>query len=364
DVQSYTIIGFKTLQQKSCYECDARRRWRLVQPVHVQPVEAGGLNISELQQQLSTLPPYRVSGRVRRCRGQSVVCEGLSTLLGLGDTCWIEQSRHNPRECTGPAGSLLAEVVAVDPDGVHLLPFDRLDGVGIGARVVVARDQASIQPSEGWLGRVLDAFGRPLDGGPPLPRGGVRYAIKAAPIEAHRRGDLGPRIDLGVRALNLFTPCRAGQRLGIFAGAGVGKSTLLSMVARRSDAAALVLGLIGERGRELGAFLQDGLGPGGLARSVVVVATSDLPAMVRRRAAYLTLTVAEALRDRGLRVLCLVDSLTRFATALREIHLAAGEPPTSRGYPPSVFAELPRLLERAGPGTGAGSITGLFTVLV
>jgi flagellum-specific ATP synthase len=152
--------------------------------------------------------------------------------------------------------------------------------------------------------------------------------------------------------------------MGIFAGSGVGKTTLLAMLARHSDADALVLGLIGERGRELAGFLQQGLGPEGLARAVVVVATSDLPPMVRRRAAYLTLTVAEALRDRGLRVLCLFDSLTRFAAALREIHLAAGEPPTSRGYPPSVFAELPRLLERAGPGPAAGSITGLFTVLV
>ena len=167
-----------------------------------------------------------------------------------------------------------------------------------------------------------------------------------------------------MRALNLFTPCCRGQRMGIFAGSGVGKSTLLSMLARHSNADALVLGLIGERGREVNALLHQGLGSAGMARSVVVVATSDMPAMLRRRAAYLTLTVAEALRDQGLAVLCLIDSVTRFAMALREIYLAAGEPPTSKGYPPSVFAELPRLLERAGPGTGEGSITGLFTVLV
>jgi flagellum-specific ATP synthase len=179
-----------------------------------------------------------------------------------------------------------------------------------------------------------------------------------------RRRPLGPRVSLGVRALDLFTPCCGGQRIGIFAGSGVGKSSLMSMVARGSAADVLVIGLIGERGRELGEFLHRTLGEEGRARSVIVAATSDMPAMMRRRAAYVTLTVAECLRDRGLRVLCLMDSVTRFAMALREIYLAAGEVPTGRGYPPSVFAELPRLLERAGPGEGEGAVTGLFTVLV
>jgi flagellum-specific ATP synthase len=310
------------------------------------------------------MPSYRISGRVRRCQGGLAVCEGLSDLVGLGEACWIERPQYNSREHDPGRQRLLAEVVAIDEAGAHLLPFDRLDGIGIGARVALAPDQDRMRPTEAWLGRVLDAFGRPLDGGQPLPPGPLSYRLKAPPIEAHRRRDLGPRLDLGVRALNLFAPCRQGQRLGIFAGSGVGKSTLLAMLARHSDADALVVGLIGERGRELAGFVSDGLGRAGLARAAVVVATSDLPAMVRRRAAYVTLTVAEALRDRGLRVLCLFDSLTRFAAALREIHLAAGEPPTSRGYPPGVFAELPRFLERAGPGPGAGSITALFTVLV
>ena len=255
-------------------------------------------------------------------------------------------------------------MVALDEAGVQLLPFSELAGIGLGARVTPLRGLQSVRPDRSWIGRVLDPLARPLDDRGALRAGPAAYPLLARPAPAHRRQGFGPRLDLGVRALNLFTPCCRGQRMGIFAGSGVGKSTLLSMLARHSDADALVLGLIGERGHEVNALLQHGLGPAGRARSVVVVATSDLPAMLRRRAAYLTLTVAEALRDQGLAVLCLIDSVTRFAMALREIHLAAGEPPASKGYPPGVFAELPRLLERAGPGTGAGSVTGLFSVLV
>lgn len=293
-----------------------------------------------------------------------LTCRDLAGLAAMGDLCLIERRQHNRGGCSTRPGDLLAEVVAIAGEEVHLLPYDELQGVGLGApvRPVPALDR--VRPARSWLGRVLDPLARPLDEGPPLAAGTRLYRLQTRALPAHRRRPLGDRLDLGVRALNLFTPCREGQRLGIFAGAGVGKSTLLGMLARNARADALVVGLVGERGREVGSFLERTLGTEGRARSTVVVATSDMPPMLRRRAAQLTLAIAEALRDEGLRVLCLLDSVTRYAMALREIHLAAGEPPTSKGYPPSVFSELPQLLERAGPGEGDGSITALFTVLV
>jgi flagellum-specific ATP synthase len=314
-----------------------------------------------LASRLAGIAPYRVEGRVRRARGLLLTCDGLNGVAAMGETWTVERPSHNPDECET---ALLAEVVGVDEDGVHLLPFDELAGIGQGARVAQACGHDRVWPGRGWLGRVIDPLARPLDDGPPLARGPRPCRLQERPLAAHLRRELGPRMALGVRALDLFTPCRRGQRLGIFAGSGVGKSTLLAMLARHAEADAIVLGLVGERGREVQTFLAEALGTEGRRRAVVVVATSDMPAMLRRRAAQLTLTVAEALRDQGLSVVCLIDSVTRFAMALREIHLAAGEPPASKGYPASVFAELPRLLERAGPGAGAGSITGLFTVLV
>src|SRR5690606_13029455 len=218
----------------------------------------------------------------------------------------------------------------------------------------------ALRPDDAWLGRVIDGLGRAVDGRGPLAQGNRPRPIKASPPSAAARGRVTDKIDTGVRALDIFAPLCRGQRLGLFAGSGVGKSVLLSMLARWTRCDVAVIGLIGERGREVQEFVEDELGPEGLARAVVVVAAADEPALMRRQAAWTTLAVAEHFRDHGLQVLCLMDSVTRFAMAQREIGLASGEPPATKGYTPTVFAELPRLLERAGPGlAGQGSITGL-----
>ncbi|MGD9508916.1 MAG: FliI/YscN family ATPase [Geminicoccaceae bacterium] len=321
--------------------------------------------IDALQAALNALPRHRCGGYVTACANGTVTASGLTGRAGVGDLCLVE--RHAPEAAPplfDPVGARLAQIVGFDADGIRLILYEEPNGVAQGTRVALDRGRETLRPSLDWRARVIDAMGAPADGGPPLPAGPVAYPIQARGPAAERRRGLGPRLGLGVRALDLFTPCCEGQRMGIFAGSGVGKSTLMSMIAAGTEADVLVIGLIGERGRELHDFLTSTLGAEGRARSVVVVATSDLPAMLRRRAAYVTLTLAEFFRDQGLKVLCLMDSVTRFAMALREIFLAAGEVPTSRGYPPGVFAELPRLLERAGPGEEQGSITGLFTVLV
>ncbi len=226
-----------------------------------------------------------------------------------------------------------------------------------------------IAPSSAWLGRVIDAFGNPVDGGPPVANGSHPRLLRGVPPPAHTRVRVGERMETGIRAIDAFCALCQGQRMGIFAGSGVGKSVLMSQLAKGAAADVVVIGLIGERGREVKEFVEDTLGTEGLRRSVVVVATSDESSLKRRQAAYTTLAVAEHFRDQGLQVLCLFDSVTRFAMAQREIGLATGEPPTTKGYTPTVFAELPKLLERAGPGAPMGgdqigSITGLFTVLV
>jgi flagellum-specific ATP synthase len=267
-------------------------------------------------------------------------------------------------------GPLPAEVVGFRDTRALLMPFGPVEGVAPGAEIKIRPEGAAVRPTLAWRGRIVNAFGEPIDGKGPLPQGPTPYPLRASPPPAHSRGRVGERLDLGVRAMDVFTTCCRGQRLGVFAGSGVGKSVLLSMLAREATCDAVVVGLIGERGREVREFIEETLGEAGLRRAIVVVATSDEPALTRRQAAYMTLALAEFLRDQDQEVLCMMDSVTRFAMAQREIGLAAGEPPTTKGYTPTVFTELPKLLERAGPGprrpdgTFAGPITGIFTVLV
>ncbi|MFK4043737.1 MULTISPECIES: FliI/YscN family ATPase [Roseomonas] len=296
-------------------------------------------------------------GMVESVLGQAVTLSGFHPPLVLGSQLRMSSDHGN---------SLRLEAIGINCGCVQAALDCRPDGVAVGDTVWLD-GEAGIAPSAGWLGRVVDAYGRPMDGGTTPPPGPRRSRLHAAPPPAGLRARLGDRIDLGVRALDLFATCRRGQRLGLFAASGVGKSTLMSMLARGADCDVAVICLVGERGRELREFLEDDLGPQGRARSVVVCATSDASPLERRDVALAAMSVAEHFRDEGQRVLLLMDSVTRFAMALREIGLAAGEPPTTKGYPPSVFAELPRLLERAGmaaEGAGGGSITGLFTVLV
>lgn len=296
-----------------------------------------------------------VFGRVAGVRGLLIEIAGPVSAMHLGGRLEIDIGRAAPVPC---------EVIGFAGDRALAMPFGSLEGVRRGCPAHVCPEAEGVRPSAAWLGRTVDALGRPVDGRGAIESGDAIYPVRANPPPAHERRRVGSPLDLGVRAINGFLTCAEGQRMGIFAGSGVGKSVLLSMFARYTTADVAVIGLVGERGREVQEFLQDDLGEAGLARSVVVVATSDEPALMRRNAAYLTLTLAEYFRDQGASVLCMIDSITRFAMAQRDIGLAAGEPPTAKGFTPTVFNELPRLLERAGPGIGEGTITGLFTVLV
>jgi flagellum-specific ATP synthase len=307
------------------------------------------------------IDPLVVFARVAAVNGLLIEARGGLTRLAVGARAEIVRRGAPP---------LAAEVVGFRETRALLMPFGPVEGVAPGADIRITPDAASVRPTLAWRGRIIDAFGQPIDGKGPLPQGPVAYPLRAPPPAAHARGRVGERLDLGVRSMNVFTTCCRGQRLGVFAGSGVGKSVLLSMLAREATCDAVVVGLVGERGREVREFIEETLGEEGLRRAIVVVATSDEPALKRRQAAYMTMAVAEYLRDQDQEVLCLMDSVTRFAMAQREIGLAAGEPPTTKGYTPTVFTELPKLLERAGPGpiradgTTAAPITALFTVLV
>lgn len=332
----------------------------------------GACNIAKLPGQINEMPssfhaaqtamlnrfdPVSIGGEVTRVSGLGLTVSDRLSALKIGSRIEIDTD----------AGQLLAEIIGLSQGEALALPFGPATGISRGARTQFLHSEGEVAPSHAWLGRVVDGLGRPIDDKGELASGLVAMPIRTQPPLATTRARLGGALDFGVKALNCFTPARIGQRLGIFSGAGVGKSALLGMIARNSDCDISIIALIGERGREVRDFLEDHLGPDGLSRSIVVVATSDEPAMMRREAALLALTLAEYFRDQGHGVLCLLDSLTRVAQAQREIGLAAGEPPTAKGYTPSVFSLLPSIIERAGPGLDGpapGFISAVLSVLV
>lgn len=291
-------------------------------------------------------------GRVTRIVG--LVIEAVGVEVGVGDLCRVTSLTDDR--------SILAEVVGFQERGILLMPLGEVDGLHPGSSVVPLGRSFGVDVGPGLLGRVLNGLGHPIDGKGKL---GVteRFPLTSEPPNPLQRQLISEPFDTGVRSIDGLLTVGRGQRVGIFAGSGVGKSTLLGMIARQAKADVNVIALLGERGREVREFLEHSLGPEGLARSVVIVATGDEAAMVRARGALVATAIAEYFRDEGKEVLLMIDSVTRVAMAWREIGLAVGEPPTTKGYPPSVFAALPRLLERAGNGA-RGGITGIYTVLV
>ncbi len=296
-------------------------------------------------------PRFAVHGRVTRVIGQ--VVEASSLDVALGELCRIE-SHGRPRVTT--------QVVGFHERGVLLMPLGDLEGIHPGATVRPLRRALDVRVGDGLIGRVVDGLGRPIDGLGPVGQT-TRYPLSAEPPHPLERSRIERPLGTGVRAIDGLITLGRGQRIGIMAGSGVGKSVLLGMIARRTTADINVIALLGERGREVREFIERDLGPEGLRRSVVIVATSDQPAVIRATGAHVATAVAEYFRDAGKDVLLMMDSVTRVCMAWREMGLSVGEPPTTKGYPPSVFAHLPRLLERAGTGR-RGSITGLYTVLV
>lgn len=303
-------------------------------------------------QAIAQVDPLLGMGRVKEVVGLVAEAEGIKLPVGSG--VFLELPAGEPA---------LGEVVGFRGERMLIMPYAETRGFAPGGLVYQARHEGMVRVGQGLLGRVIDGMGRPLDG-----RGDYQYdrlaPLHRDPPSAMERPRISDPVDVGVRVLNGLLTLGKGQRMGIFAGSGVGKSTLMSMIARHTAADVSVVALVGERGREVRDFIERDLGPEGLKRSVVVVATSDQPALVRMRSAYLATAIAEHFRDLGADVVLMMDSVTRFALAGREVGLSIGEPPTTKGYTPSVFAALPRLLERAGTGANGGSITGLYTVLV
>ncbi|MBW7930361.1 MAG: flagellar protein export ATPase FliI [Gammaproteobacteria bacterium] len=297
-------------------------------------------------------PGHIVEGRLARAAGMTLEATGCRAALGA--RCLIE----------GQGGcSVEAEVVGFAGDRLFLMPTSGLSGLMPNARVIPTSSVAKVPVGRSLLGRVIDGAGRPLDGRGPI-RAEAHVPLEAQPLNPLQRQPIEQTLDVGVRVLNALFAAGRGQRLGLFAGSGVGKSSLLGMMTRYTSADVIVVGLIGERGREVKEFVEDNLGAEGLARSVVVATPADCSPLLRLHGAWMATAIAEHFRDQGLQVLLLMDSLTRFAQAQREIGLAIGEPPATKGYPPSVFSRLPQLIERAGTSTqGSGSITGFYTVL-
>ena len=311
--------------------------------------------------QVEARMPYRVAGKVTKSVG--LIYEAYLPGAGLGSICQI-QARGGIRGGQGGTALVSAEVIGFRDKRVVLMPFEDSPGVNNDSLVYIEDTLSHVRAGYGLLGRVLDSRGVPMDGKGPIAGPLVNRELYLKPSHPLEREMITQPLDLGVRAINGLLTCGKGQRVGIMAGSGVGKSVLLGMMARHTAADVNVIALIGERGREVREFIERDLGPEGLARSVVIVATSDKSPLLRMRGAFLASSIAEYFRDESKDVLLLMDSVTRFCMAQREIGLAMGEPPASKGYTPSVFSTLPKLLERAGTGVGGGSITGLYTVLV
>jgi flagellum-specific ATP synthase len=294
----------------------------------------------------------RPEGRISKVVG--LIAEGDAMGMGIGSLCRI----------TNDAGlGIVAEVIGFRDRKVLLMPYGDIRGISPGSRMVALADTPETGVGDVYLGRVIDGMGRPIDGKGPLDFT-VRYPLYGRPINPMERKPIKEPLDVGIAAINTMMPLGRGQRVAIMAGSGVGKSVLMGMMTKHTTADVTVIGLIGERGREVRDFINETLGPEGMKRSVVVAATSDSPPLVRIRGAYVATTLAEYFRDQGLHVLLIIDSITRFAMSSRDVGLAAGEPPTSRGYTPSFFVQIPILLERAGYVEGKGSVTGIYTVLV
>ncbi|AGF79605.1 type III secretion system ATPase, FliI/YscN [Desulfocapsa sulfexigens DSM 10523] len=302
---------------------------------------------------INDIHPIRIWGKVTRIVG--LIIEGHCPHASIGSLCELTPLNNG--------APILAEIVGFKDSRALLMPLGELRGLGPGSKIRVIKESATIKVGQNLLGRVIDAMEQPIDGQPAplLEEEKLIYSLPPGPME---RKNISEPLDLGIRAINGLITCGMGQRMGIMAGSGVGKSVLLGMMARYARADINVIALIGERGREVREFIERDLGKEGLARSVIVVVTSDQSPLLRMRGAFVATSIAEYFCNKGKNVLLMMDSVTRFAMAMREIGLAVGEPPTTKGYTPSVFATLPKLLERAGRFTGKGSITGLYTVLV